>query len=249
MEEVLTENEVTNEEIPSEEVEDDGIELASDEPEEEELSFEELKAKYKELEEKNRNAEEIAKRLKDEKSQRNREASNQEDTESQQQAKVEITTKAVEDLMLNGDFSEESLERLTEAGYSETEIKLMKYEANDAKNRIFSYVGGEEAYRTMTETVKEHVSEAEVKSFEKLLSNPETVEIAMLALKQRYSEVSGNTATPSKITPNATKASSTSTYKSEQDYFKDMRTMRSLPTQQQKAYYDKIQEKLNRSNF
>ena len=216
------------------------------------LTPEELKQRYKELEEKNKNAEAIAKKIKNEKSQSKRAEIEQSKSQEIEAKRNEFVTSEIENILnSNMQITEEQLATAKELGMSQEQLKLMAYETKERLNAIYEEVGGKETYFNMVEAVKETASEEDVVMFREALSNPKTSKIALEALKYRYANLSTNNdvQVDNRIKPTSTAESNVSSYKSMQEYQSDMRKMRTLPSMQQQAFYSKIQDKLNRSNL
>jgi hypothetical protein len=253
-EQVNTEAEVTNEEVPTgEEIQDD-VQLASDKADAENQAKEDAetdwKAKYEELEEKNRKAEEIAKKLKDEKSQTKQQEAESAKEAEKAQIQTEFAQTAIQEAMEAGDFSEEALAKAEELGVDSRDLKLQLYEAKENLNTLYDAAGGKDAYYNMVDAVKEVATEQEVAKFKSALSNPEYAELAMYALKAKYAEATGGqqVSNDRRITTNNATSGKSSGYKTMQEYQADMRAMRKLPSTQQSSYYQKIQAKLNSTN-
>ena len=215
-------------------------------------TVEELQRELDELKKKNESAEEIAKRLKDEKSQSKRAEIEQSKVQEIEAKKHEFVTSEIENILnSNMQITEEQLAKAKELGMTPEQLKLMAYETKERVNAIYEEVGGKEIYFNMVEAVKETASEEDVIMFREALSNPKTSKIALEALKYRYSNLGTNNdvQVDNRIKPTSTAESTTSSYKSMQEYQSDMRKMRTLPSMQQQAFYSKIQDKLNRSNL
>ena len=253
MDNISTEAEVSNEEIPqTEEVVEDEVKLASDEQAEEEAkpSYEELQAELEELRKKNESAEDIAKRLKDEKSQAKREEVNQTKEQEIAQARQSFIDSNIETFIENGmTATHEQLEEAAKYGITPEQIELTAYKAKENIAKIYGIVGGKDEYNTMMDTMAEHLTEEQKAEYTKAITNPNLSEYAVKGLLSDYNKIKNNGNIDNRITPNATTTGKSSAYGSEQEYFNDMRAMRALPSNKQKAYYAKIQEKLNRSNF
>lgn len=234
------------------ETEDDGIVLPSDAEEQApKKSYEELESEHKALLEKNAKAEDIAKRLKDEKSQSNRELSKSEEeakiNSERTQFSTDALTKAIES---GGQFDEEVLAQATELGIDHRDLKLQLYEAEKNINNLYEKAGGKDAYFDMVEAVKEHVDENEVAKFKAALSHPDYQDLALYALKHKYNELSsGNRSTDNRITPKATVSNTSGVYNTEAEYFKDKRVANKLTGSDRTAMMNKISQKLAKSKI
>lgn len=247
---------VENTEIVEQEsviAEQDDIQLESDIADEEAAkpTYEDLQKELEELKKKNENAEDVAKRLKDEKSQQNREKAELSKKEQAELTKKEFMTETLESALENG-LTEDNFAKAEELGMSKAELELALYKSRESINSIYESAGGKDAYFNMVDTVKESVSEAEIGMFKNALSNPETAQLAILALKQKYSELYGSNSEQTmsrRVVPENPRQGTSQGYKDMSEYQADMRKMRTLPTMKQNSYYAKIQEKLNRSNL
>lgn len=241
-EEVAVEQEV--QETPS--AEENEIKLESDKAEEEasQPTLEDLESKLKQQEE-------YIKKLKDEKSQTKEQEVKAEKQMEEAQVKQEFLTNTLEQSMNEGFISEEAFAKAEEMGMSKAELELAMYKSKESLNNLYEKAGGKDIYFNMVDSVKESVTEQEVSQFKTLLSNPETSEIALLALKQKYQEVTGQVPEQkdTRIVPQTPTTAKSSGYKTMSEYQADMRYMRKLPSAQQASYHAKITEKLNRSNL
>lgn len=248
------ENEViANEEIVNteEEVIDDSI--GSNEEEEEELSVEELKAKYEELKKKNESAEEIAKRLKDEKSAIKRQES---ELTKKQQIELDRSTFLANTLneVIESEegLTEDHFKLAKEKGVSPEVLELSLYKFKETVNTIYEKAGGKDKYFEMVNAVKESVDEETGKAYKQLLMNPKTMDIALEALENKYNKLSGNTQevdNDNRIVANSAVENNTSVYKSIEEYYSDMRKLRKLPSGKQSDFRKGMESKLNRSKI
>lgn len=229
-----------------EEVVQQEIELDSDKAE-----AEANKETPEQLAEKIKQQEEYIKKLKDEKSQTKEKEIKQTKEEQITAEKNQFLESTLSEAIESGTLTEDAFTKAEEFGMSKAELELALYKSKESVAMVYEQAGGKDAYFNMVDTVRENVSEADVAKFKKLLGNPETADIAILALKQKYTEVSGSTTVNNdkRIVTNTTTAGKSSSYKVMAEYQADMRKMRSLPTSQQAAYHAKISDKLNRSNL
>ena len=247
MENTEIQNEAVEQEvIETTAVEENEIKLESDKAEEEanEPTLDDLQEKLKQQEE-------YIKKLKDEKSQTKEQEIKVEKQQEEVQVKQEFLSNTLEQALNDGAISDEAFAKAEEMGMSKAELELQFYKQKESVNSIYEMAGGKETYFNMVDTVKEGVSEAEAKRFKTLLGNPETADIALMALKQKYQEVSGNVpeVQDRRIVTQTSTSGKSSAYKSMSEYQADMRYMRKLPSSQQSSYHAKISEKLNRSNL
>lgn len=248
MEETLNQTPTGEEQV----VDDTGVELESDKVTDEldELDVEEIKNRYRELKKKNESAEEIAKRLKDEKSQSKRQEIEQQKTREAENQKQEFISTQIESIIESDmNISDEQVEEASKLGISKEQLKLMAYETKEMLNTIYSAVGGKDAYFDMVDTVRASATEQEQQAFKVALSNPLTQALALEALQARYAKLTGKTFEhDNRIIPKGVVADkSSSAYNNIQEYYADMAKMRKLPSSEQQTYYSKIQAKLNRS--
>ena len=253
-EQVNTEAEVSTEEVPTGSGVKDEVQLASDKADAEAQAKEDAekdwKSEYEKLAEKNAKAEEIAKKLKDEKSLTKQQEAELAKEQEQSQVKTEFTSNAIQEALESGNFSEDVLSKAEELGVDSRDLKLQLYEAKENLNTLYDAAGGKDAYYNMVDTVKEITTEQEVESFREALTNPKYSKLAMYALKAKYAEATGGqqVSNDKRITTNTSSSSGSTGYKSMSDYQADMRAMRKLPSTQQASYYSKIQSKLNSTN-
>jgi len=226
--------------------EENEIKLESDKAEEEASQ-----PTLEDLEEKLKQQEEYIKKLKDEKSQTKEQEVKAEREVEEVQVKQEFLSNTLEQALNEGSISEEAFAKAEEMGMSKAELELQFYKQKESVNTIYEMAGGKDTYFNMVDTVRESATEQEAAKFKKLLGNPETADIALMALKQKYQEVSGQVPEPrdTRIVPQTPTTTKSSGYKTMAEYQADMRYMRKLPSAQQAAYHSKINEKLNRSNL
>ena len=247
-------DEVVSEEVVDEVLEDE-TPLPSDVVEEEvaeEQTLAEVQAELKALKEKNEKAEDIAKRLKDEKSQNNRELSKTEQEAEAQAVKTEFMQSAITEAIENGGtLSEEAIEQAKEKGIDVAHLELGVLKTEKMHNEIYESAGGKDAYFDMVDAVKENVTEAEISTFQSALSDPKYASLAILALKQRHQEVSsGEVSTDNRITTQSSgQAKASGIYDTEGQYFADKRAAAKLTGQARNAMMEKISAKLRRSSI
>ena len=238
------EEEVVNEEIPTEEV-------VTEEPVEEK-TVEELKAELEALKKKNESAEEIAKRLKDEKSQSKRQEVELTKQQQAEKDRTEFLTQALNDGIENG-LTEEHFKLAKEKGITPEALELSLYKFKETINSVYEKAGGKDRYFEMVDAVSESVDERTASSYKKLLLNPETMDIALEALENRYNKLSGGSNSDgdvdNRIVAKTSIESSVSNYKSMEDYYADMRKLRKLPNGKQGEFRKQIEDKLNRSKL
>ena len=248
------ENEViANEEIVNteEEVLDDSI--GSNEEDEEELSIEELKAKYEELKKKNESAEEIAKRLKDEKSAIKRQESELTKKQQTELDRSNFLANTLNEVIESEEgLTEDHFKLAKEKGVSPEVLELSLYKFKETVNTVYEKAGGKDKYFEMVNTVKESVDEETGKAYKQLLMNPKTMDIALEALENKYNKLSGNTQevdNDNRIVANSAIENNTSVYKSIEEYYSDMRKLRKLPSGKQSDFRKGMESKLNRSKI
>jgi hypothetical protein len=253
----MAEEQVAQEEVEQvqEEVKDD-IQLPSDKADEEQTKEEETKQEEVSLDElkaKLEQQEEYIKKLKDEKSQNKREEKESERQQETQAQISEFSSNAIQEALEVGDFTEESLAKAEELGIDSRDLKLQLYEAKENLNSLYESAGGKDEYYNMVDAVKDVVSEAEVEQFKNALQNPEYANLAMYALKQKYSEVTGNNNTGSidnRITTDSSgQARKTGVYNTEAEYFADRRAAMKLTGSDRNKAMEKIQSKLRKSSI
>lgn len=225
-----------------------------EEQQEEKKTYEELESELNALKEKNEKAEDIAKRLKDEKSQDKRQESKEAEQrhikEIQNSVMTEVLTEAIE----SGGLSDEMISKAEEAGIDQRDLKIKMFEAKEQQASIeriaYESAGGKESYFNMVDIVKEGATEEETNAFQIALSNPATAKIAVLALKQRYQEKTGGVSTDNRITTTVSNTSTNSGgYADEASYFKDKRAANKLTGQAREDMMAKISAKLKKSSI
>lgn len=246
-------NEVAEPEaVANEEVVTDEAVLPSDKANEEpELTAEEWKAKYAELEEANAKAEDVAKRLKDEKSQENRAKSEDEKATLAETAKNEFLANSYKEFVDNGMVASEEMQaQADELGVSLDQLELTAYKVREIETRVFNMVGGEDSYREMLETMHDHYTPAQRKAYTEGIANPELSSLLVSGMKAEYDKLSSSGQTDNRITTNTPSNSGGSgVYNSEGEYFADKRAASKLTGTARDAMMKKIGEKLSRSSI
>ena len=211
-EEVLATEEVVGTEV------DEAVEQT-----EEELSVEELKQKYEELKKKNESAEQIAKKLKDEKSAQKRDES---ELTRKQQAELDrhnfMTTALNEAIESETGLTDEHFRIAKEKNISPEALELSLYKFKETINTVYEKAGGKDRYFQMVEAVKESASEETTNEYKKLLMNHKTMDIALDALENRYNKLYGSTQqadNDNRIVAKSSVENSTAVYKDEQEYY------------------------------
>lgn len=231
----------------------DEVTLASDTKAEEDAkpSYEDLQAQLDELRKKNESAEELAKRLKDEKSQSKREEINQSKEVEAAQAREAFINENITTFIEQGmTATPEQLAEAAKYGITPEQIELSAYKAKENVARIYGIVGGKEQYNNMLDVMSEYLTEAQKDEYTKAVLNPNLSDYAVKGLLSDYQKIINDGNVDKRITVNgSTTSASKAGYTSEQEYYSDMRAMRALPSNKQKAYHAKITEKLNKSSF
>ncbi len=231
---------------------DDGVQLPSDIANKEpELTVEEWKAKYAELETKNLGAEEIAKKLKDEKSQNKRDDIEADKVKETESAKQEFITANLDSFIENGMVATpEQIEEAAKHGISPEQIELAAYKSKENIDRVHGVVGGKEQYDTMMDFMSEHLTDAQKADYTKGVTDSNLSEYAVKGLQADYVKLSNGGQVDNRIVPSASNAATTTgSYKTEAEYFSDKRAADKLTGTARTAMMTKISAKLSKSSI
>lgn len=237
---------------PENQPSEDEVVLPSDKDNEEpELTIEEWRQKYAELEEVNKKAEDIAKRLKDEKSQENRDKSNLEKEADITKAKEEFLNENLQTFIDEGMVANEDIAtKAEELGITQEQLELSAYKLEKAQNAVYELAGGKDEYFAMTDVVKEHYDRPTQEAFMKAVVDPILAPIVMEGLRSKYNEITNGQPQDKRITvDNATQGGSSGVYSNEQEYFKDKRAASRLTGSARDAMMKKISAKLAKSSI
>lgn len=227
--------------------------IGSDEEVDWKAKAEELEAKMEELARKNESAEDVAKRLKDEKSQSKRQEVETQKQQEMSSKKNEFINANIQSFIENGMVAtDEQLAQAKELGITPEQIELASYKARDNVQKIYGIVGGKDEYNSMLDTMAEHLTDAEKDEYTKAIQNPNLSTYAVKGLYADYLKLSGkepNVSKDNRIVANVSAKSTGGVYSDMQEYYADMRKMRSMPSTEQSGFYKQIQAKVNRSNL
>ena len=110
---------------------------------------------------------------------------------AQESKALEVKTNVISELapefIANGmNVTDEMMEKLNEAGISETEVKLAAYEERERQGKAHSVVGGQENYNEMMQWATAELSDDEKKAFNKDIGNANVSAFAIEGLYNRF---------------------------------------------------------------
>lgn len=98
-------------------------------------------------------------------------------------------------------------DRLTKAGFKNADALIdqhlagAKADVEQARQRIFSHVGGEQAYTQMVQWAATNLSQEDIAEFNEAVKDPRMVRLAVTSLQARYQAAGGSNAAPKSADP------------------------------------------------
>lgn len=104
-----------------------------------------------------------------------------------EQTKINLVRELTPEFIDNGMVvTDEMRQKLTDAGITETEIKLGAYEMKEALDRNASYVGGKENYDIIMDFHAQNMTDDEKIAFNESIQNPKNHQALMVGLQALY---------------------------------------------------------------
>jgi len=185
-------------------------------------------------------AQEYIQKINAERAREGNEKAKAEKTQEQEQRLATVEDRLMTEFA-NGDVDAELVAEAKEAGFSDEKIELIKYKSQESMKKIVDEVGSVEKFDEIINTLSEHLSDDEKKTFNSMAKDKLTSEIAILGLKAKYDSIVGNTGNNDRIRGEANVGSAKG-YSTQQEMMADLAVLRQNPNNAalQVAYQNKM---------